>query len=376
MIRRLPINFSLTSKYFHKSFSSVINPNQKRLDVVIFGLPNAGKSTFLNLMIKEKVAAITHKRHTTRNEILGIYNNNETQLIFYDTPGFVSSKSSSNELKKELKVLNTSATRSLNKADVIILMINSSLKLTTEIKYYYTEMIKIAVQNNKEIVLVLNKIDLLPDRKICFDVAFDLMSLINGVKLDPSKRDQSQLDTPTFFISALKNDGVLELKNYLLLQAKNKPWLINDKKTKTTMTKESRVEETVLQYFMENAHEELPYQSKINCLGITPISDSLSFSDLNSIKEFTELSEVYKVMTGKTEEESEEVLKNIDNEIKQAKRIRIDVEIIVPHKRNIKTLVGHLGRTLLTIRQGASQELSVIFNKKVFLYIWIKAEKK
>ncbi|RYH22337.1 hypothetical protein EON65_19380 [archaeon] len=62
-------------------------PFEKRLDCVIMGTPNVGKSVLLNTLIKHKLAATSRKRHTTRGEILGAFNHRHTQLVFYDTPG-------------------------------------------------------------------------------------------------------------------------------------------------------------------------------------------------------------------------------------------------------------------------------------------------
>ena len=55
--------------------------------VSIVGRPNVGKSTLLNQIIKEKVAIISPKPQTTRNLVEGIYNEDDTQIIFVDTPG-------------------------------------------------------------------------------------------------------------------------------------------------------------------------------------------------------------------------------------------------------------------------------------------------
>lgn len=60
---------------------------EKRLNVVILGSPNAGKSVLLNSLINEKVAASSRKRNTTRSEIVGVFNHRNVQLAFHDTPG-------------------------------------------------------------------------------------------------------------------------------------------------------------------------------------------------------------------------------------------------------------------------------------------------
>ena len=63
-------------------------PNfEKRLDIVILGHTNVGKSVLLNTLVNSKIAATSRKRNTTRMEILGVYNHRNVQLAFYDTPG-------------------------------------------------------------------------------------------------------------------------------------------------------------------------------------------------------------------------------------------------------------------------------------------------
>ena len=95
----------------------------KRLDVVILGEPNVGKSVLLNCLIKTKLAATTRKRHTTRGEILGVFNHRNTQLAFYDTPGFVSK---SEALRAEMKTLRDIAEDSAGKADVVMIVIDAA----------------------------------------------------------------------------------------------------------------------------------------------------------------------------------------------------------------------------------------------------------
>ena len=57
--------------------------------VSIIGKTNAGKSTLLNQIVKSKVSIVTHKQQTTRNAIQGIYNDDDSQIVFIDTPGIL-----------------------------------------------------------------------------------------------------------------------------------------------------------------------------------------------------------------------------------------------------------------------------------------------
>ena len=65
--------------------------------VAILGEANVGKSTLLNAILKEKVSIVSPKPQTTRNKILGIYNDDECQIAFIDTPGIHKSKNKLDE---------------------------------------------------------------------------------------------------------------------------------------------------------------------------------------------------------------------------------------------------------------------------------------
>ena len=61
---------------------------QKSAFITIIGRPNVGKSSLLNKIVGQKVAIVSDKPQTTRTKIMGVVTNDETQLVFIDTPGF------------------------------------------------------------------------------------------------------------------------------------------------------------------------------------------------------------------------------------------------------------------------------------------------
>ena len=117
--------------------------------VTLVGRPNVGKSTLLNSIIGTKVAITSNKPQTTRNVIQGIYNEDDTQIIFVDTPGIHKPN------HKLGTYLNKQAYTSINDVDVILFLVSAKEELGSGDKFVL-EKIKEA---NVPVILVINKID-------------------------------------------------------------------------------------------------------------------------------------------------------------------------------------------------------------------------
>ena len=348
---------------------------EKRLDIVIFGHPNVGKSVLLNCLIEHKIAATAHKRHTTRGEILGFFNHRNVQLAFYDTPGYMSSDVA---LTHDMKALRSVGLAATSKADVILLCVDANIShLSSKQQDWFADMAKVALENAKqEVILVLNKVDLVEPKTLLLETTRQLVSIINGIKLGPNRADEAALDTTTFMISALENDGVVDLKNYLITLAKHKPWIVTtrggsvetdesdeddsegsddegyvrrqkglevetvqkvsgkihsakdqeevllDTSHFTALSPEQIVEEVVLESLLEHTHEEIPYIAKISCKSIKKVADG---------------------------------------------RIAIGCSIQVDTKSQARIVVGQAARTLVKIRQSACIPLEKMFKVKYIL---------
>ncbi len=125
--------------------------------VTIIGRTNVGKSTLINLLVGEKVAAIANKVQTTRTAIKGIVNRENSQIIFTDTPGIHKPKHKLNETMVE-----TSFT-SLNDADVILFLIEADSK---EIGRGDSRILEKIKEANKKTILIINKIDLVKKEEL------------------------------------------------------------------------------------------------------------------------------------------------------------------------------------------------------------------
>lgn len=119
--------------------------------VSLIGRTNVGKSTLLNLLVGEKVAAIANKVQTTRTAIKGIVNRENSQIIFVDTPGIHKPKTKLNETMVE-----TSFT-SLTDSDVVLFLIEAT---STEIGKGDRIILDKIKESNRKTILIINKIDL------------------------------------------------------------------------------------------------------------------------------------------------------------------------------------------------------------------------
>ena len=117
--------------------------------VSIVGRPNVGKSTLLNTLIGRKIAITSDKAQTTRNNIMGIYHDNDSQIIFMDTPGIHKPK---NNLGK---ALNSKAYYTINDVDIVVLIVDITESFGPGDKFVIDKLKNI----DKPVILVLNKMD-------------------------------------------------------------------------------------------------------------------------------------------------------------------------------------------------------------------------
>ena len=147
----------------------------------LVGRPNVGKSTLLNAIIGKKVAITSDKPQTTRNLIQGIRTDEDSQMVFVDTPGIHKPKN------KLGKILNKQAYFTLGDVDVILFLVDITEPLGKG------DMFVIDVLKNVKVpvILVINKIDRLPKEEILrkIDEYKDLYNFDEIVPISAYKRD-------------------------------------------------------------------------------------------------------------------------------------------------------------------------------------------
>jgi GTP-binding protein Era len=123
--------------------------------VAIVGRPNVGKSSLLNVLVQEKISSVSPKPQTTRFNLLGILNYEDAQFIFIDTPGIMK------KVKDKLDEFSLSEIeKAIDDADVIVLLVEPKLPDEEDLR-----IIEILKNKNKPIILAINKIDLVKDKR-------------------------------------------------------------------------------------------------------------------------------------------------------------------------------------------------------------------
>ena len=201
--------------------------------VSLVGRPNVGKSTLLNSIIGTKVAITSNKPQTTRNVIQGIYNEEDTQIIFVDTPGVHKPN------HKLGKYLNKQVYSNIDDVEAILMLVDGSQELGSGDKYIIEKL----KEKNIPVILVINKIDKLTHDEILLKIA-EYKDLYEFSEIVP--------------LSALKNNNVDELiktiKNYLKDEIK---YYEDNQITNKPLT--FTIAEIVREKVFELTHEEVPH---------------------------------------------------------------------------------------------------------------------
>ena len=208
--------------------------------VSIVGRPNVGKSTLINTLIGLKVAITSDKSGTTRNSIMGVYNSDDSQIIFVDTPGI------SKPIHKLNKYMNKESYNSLEEVDVIMFMVDVTKDLGKGDKFVLEKIKKEA--NDTPVFLLLNKVDKIK-KELLFNKITEYNKLYDFKEIIP--------------ISALKKDNLEDLlstiKKYLDDGEK-----IYDDEIYTDKSINFMISELVREKVLRLTHEEVPHS--VTCL--------------------------------------------------------------------------------------------------------------
>jgi len=218
--------------------SAVNGKSHRAGHVALVGRPNAGKSTLLNRLVGEKIAAVSNKPQTTRFKILGIVTRPEGQVILVDTPGV---HKPGYELNRRMMAAVHDA---LLGVDLVCLIRDASVA-TGSGDRFVLELVK---QSGKPAILLLNKIDKLKDKS-------KLLPLIESYQ----KEMQWKAIVP---ISALKGEQIEQLLREMLLHLPESEALFSEDEL-TDLPLRVLAAEIVREKILETTGEEIPYVTAV-----------------------------------------------------------------------------------------------------------------
>ncbi len=203
----------------------------------IIGKPNVGKSTLMNSLLGEKMSIITSKPQTTRHRILGIYNDDDTQIVFSDTPGLIEDPSYGMH-----ESMNRFAYSSFEDADVLLFVMDLFEDYEGDEK-----VIQLLRKSDVPKYLIINKIDL--DKG-------DKLTTLKSKWADILSFDK------VFEISALNKIGLEELMTSILSELKEGPAYypkdqLSDKSVRFF------VSEIVRECILTQYKQEVPYSCEV-----------------------------------------------------------------------------------------------------------------
>lgn len=201
--------------------------------VSLIGRPNTGKSTLINALVGYKIAITSNKAQTTRNNIQGIYNDEDAQIVFVDTPGIHKPKD------KLGQRLNDDAYFSIDDVDIILFLIDVTMPFGKG-DNFVLDRIKEA---NKPVFLILNKVDKINNEKL-IELINKYKDLYNFKEIIP--------------VSALKEKNLKELIKTLKEYLPDKVKYFPDSDL-TNTTKEFRVSELIREKVLRLTHDEVPH---------------------------------------------------------------------------------------------------------------------
>jgi GTP-binding protein Era len=194
--------------------------------VTVVGKPNVGKSTLLNRIVGQKLSITSPKPQSTRDRVVGIYTNDDSQMVILDTPGLLNPRYPLQE------AMRSTALSALGDADVIVYLADATEGSPPSL----AEAAQLTAPPRAPVIVALNKSDSLPPARRA-----DLAALENSV-----------------LISALTGDGIPELMEKIAQRLPESPFLYPEDEISTQPVR-FFVAELVRETVLEQLHDEVPY---------------------------------------------------------------------------------------------------------------------
>jgi GTP-binding protein Era len=275
------------------------------------GPPNAGKSTLLNTYLGQKVAIVTPRPQTTRNQITGILSDNEAQVIFMDTPGVHQLRGKMNRL------LLQAAWQAMEEADLLLLILDGDLyaRKPDYLERDLKPLLPPLRAEQRPVFIAVNKADLLGDKSRLLPLLEGLHALLPQAEIYP--------------VSALLKDGVPELLRAVKAALPEGEAQFPEDQL-STLSLRFMAAEIIREKLFLNLRQEIPYYTAV---------------DIESWHE--------DAARGLT---------------------LIQAVIYVGRDSHKGMVIGQGGKNLKRVGQSAREELAALLGCKVHLELWVKVK--
>ena len=223
--------------------------------ITIAGRPNVGKSTLANALVGEKIAIVSHKPQTTRNNVLGIKTENNNQIIFVDTPGLHLGQE-----KAINRYMNRAASTAMKDVDLVIFVVD---------KFIWTEEDEAVARQlnniNCPIILAVNKVDQIDDKEKLLPHIQHLSEKLSALEIVP--------------LSALRNINLDRLEQIILRHLPESTHLFPEDQI-TDRSSRFMAAEIVREKITRQLGDELPYEMAVEIEEFTYEGELLNISAL------------------------------------------------------------------------------------------------
>jgi len=274
--------------------------------IAVIGRPNVGKSTLVNALVGAKVSIVSSKPQTTRHRILGVRTEADAQFIFADTPGFQT------QYKSALNTaMNRSVTQALAEVDVVVWLVEARKFMPADQRIL--PLLPKGKNNDKPVILVVNKIDTVADKATLFPYLAMLSQQYKFAEIVPLSAEKPK--------DAERLPAIL--KPYL---PEGEPWFAED--DITDRSSRFLAAEIVREKVFRLTGDEIPYAVAV------------------TIEEFSE----------------------------EPKLFRIGAVIWVDRDAHKPILLGRGGEHIKRIATESRQDMEKLFDRKIFLTLWVKVK--
>lgn len=289
-----------------------MNADRHFATIALVGIPNSGKSTLLNALVGEKLAAVSQTPQTTRGKILGVVNREEWQFAFLDTPGVHKPEHALNE-----RML-SHVDAALDEADIILWVVDADGYLGSGER----DLAKRLKKATQPVYLVLNKIDLLSKGRLLEKIV-EYKDLISFREIIP--------------VGAKLGENLDPLWAILERDAPKGEWAFDDE-TFTDQTERSMASEFIREKVLRKTRDEVPHGVAV-------------------------------VITRWVEDGQEDYPEDMEEG-----GVFINADILVDRDNHRRILLGKGGEMIRDIRQSAQRELKKMLQRPARLELFVKVE--